>query len=241
MPTYNYYVYAPFSGKLKGRDCYSGGSCGNGDCCQHTPVPECCVRADTTCDGCCANCGKHIAGASGAGICRAADIFSLKGSSGVDEVKLYVNENVQSIRTLYTGFCACTPPSTHPWVNHGVIVELYACPSATAYLIGKVLYGHLQTRTVNHNQVYNRPAINGLKIGTIGPNWCNCGACVNGICNCNTCGCACYPTSSNHHLHMGRTIGNNGTTRSWVCNTDVTTSYWMFSWQMTISNLNCPI
>jgi hypothetical protein len=228
MPTY--YVYAPFSGKAKARDCYTNAiSCGSGDCCQRTAPSTCCINSISTCEDCCA-CGKHIAGA---GLCRAADIFSTKGSTGTEQVKLWVSPNILSIKTKHVGFCACTPPTGFEWVNWGVTVELYCGTGGGGTMVGKILYGHLQTRAVLNNHIYpdaTHPSINGLLIGTLGPNWCNCNSCSGGVCNCNSCGCSCYPTNTNHHVHMGRSLGTSGVTRAWACNTDVTNGYWIFKW-----------
>jgi len=183
-----FYVYAPFTGTGKGRDCY-------GPCCSHNSPSNCCIQRETTCDGCGGGCKKHIAGA---GLCRAADVF---GSPNA-QVRFYAS-GVLSIWTTHTGFCGSTPPPGFEWVNHGVKVDLYCSYTRNSHtFIGTILYGHLKTRNVGNGQAYNDP--NGLLIGTLGG--------VNEWCRCD-----CYPDVTQHHVHMGRSLHNSAVTNTWTC------------------------
>lgn len=178
-------VYAPFSGTGQGRDCYP-------NCCSHNSPNNCCISwSGVTCDGCA--CRKHIAGAQ---LCRAADVFGPPGA----QVRFYAS-GVLSIWTTYTGFCAQTPPLQ--WVNWGVKVDLYCSYTRNSNtFIGAILYGHLKTRNVGNGQAYNDP--NGLLIGTLGDESCN---------------CDCYPSGAEHHVHMARSLHNNAITNTWSCGT----------------------
>lgn len=205
MPSY--YVYAPFFGTAKGRYCYPGGSC------------NCCLLNEGQCADC--GCSTHTAGAS---LCCPADIFGLTGA----QVRLYASNNVLSVRTSYTGFCATTPPPNFPWVNQGVKVDLYCGSNARrGSYIGTVLYGHLMNRNVGNGQIYNGDQVNGLLIGSISNVWCNCNSCPGSVCNDPGCTCKCYPTSTQHHVHMGRSAAN-GFTNSWTCGTPVSIAFWIY-------------
>lgn len=183
-------VYAPFSGTGKGRDCYP-------NCCSHNSPSNCCISwSGVTCDGCA--CRKHIAGA---GLCRAADVFG----SPSAQVRMYLSSSVLSAWTTHTGFCANAPPPGFEWVNWGVKVQLYCSYTRNSNtFIGTILYGHLRTRNVGDGQAYNDPS--GLLIGTLGG--------VGEFCRCD-----CYPDTSQHHVHMARSLHNNAITNTWNCGT----------------------
>ena len=107
LPPGIYEVKAPFSGLLKGEDCY----------CANCPDGKPC-----SVEGKCTDCGK----AEGSG-CQHGTSYGL--TSPVDiyaegaAVVLYVNDNIKSIRTIRTNIlCINPPPPGCDWVNQGVMV-----------------------------------------------------------------------------------------------------------------------
>ena len=113
----NHYVWSPFSGTLRGQDCYCT-NCSNGTGC-------------STAEGFCSVCGSsqclHKAGIDN--VCCPVDIFGAANTA----VVLRISSTIQSIRTTRTGpagvnnnngdlLCDNTPPANFPWVNEGVKV-----------------------------------------------------------------------------------------------------------------------
>jgi hypothetical protein len=157
-----YYVYSPFSGIVKGQQCYCG-TCSNGNNC----------NTGGTCTSCGSTQCKHNSGI--VNLCCPMDIF---GSSN-GTVKLYVSSNITSIVTRRTGpndngdaLCATAPPQGFAWVNEGVKVDLYC----HGLRVGVVFFGHLRNRIANGT--YTSP--NGRTIGYLGDQNCQC-PCYNGI------------------------------------------------------------
>ena len=163
----NYYIWSPFSGALKGQDCYCN-NCANGNPC-------------TDSGGFCTVCGSsqctHPVGING--LCCPMDIFGGAGTA----VILRVSVAIQSIRTTRTGpnddgdpLCASAPPPGFAWVNEGVRVQLYTGTGGGGTLVGTVFYGHLTSRIANG--IYNSPNLKTM--GYLGNQDCNC-SCYKGI------------------------------------------------------------
>lgn len=225
-----YYVYSPFSGVLKGQQCYCG-KCSNGSNCNS--------------GGYCTTCGssecKHNTGITN--LCCPMDIFGGANTA----VKIYVSSNITSIVTRRTGpnddgdgLCASAPPQGFEWVNEGVKVDLYC----HAYIVGTVFFGHIRNRIANGE--YTSP--NGRTIGYLGnqncacpnPSMCNNQSCQSG-CGCvqgadgnKYCKCKCY---DGIHVHMERS-STNGYTYYRNCNTQVYTNTPIYRFT---GPDNCPI
>jgi len=196
-----YYIWSPFSGTLKGQDCYCN-NCANGNPC-------------TDSGGFCTVCGSSQCNHPAAinGLCCPVDIFGGANTT----VVLRTSSGIQSIRTTRTGplpnndgdlLCASTPPSGFAWVNEGVRVRLYTGTNGGGSLVGTVFYGHLKSRIANGT--YNSPNLRTM--GYLGDQNCNC-SCYTGI-----------------HVHMARSSGNSGYTYHRYCNYPLVTSSSVYRW-----------
>lgn len=163
----NYYVYSPFSGTLRGQDCYCK-NCSNG-----TP----CTNSSGSCTSCGSSQCLHVAGINGT--CCPMDVSGPASTL----VRLRVNSNVKSIITTRTGpnddgdvLCQISPPTGFGWVNEGVKVRMYTGIDGGGSLIGTVFFGHLGSRIANG--LYNSPNLRVM--GALGSQDCNCN-CYAGI------------------------------------------------------------
>ena len=196
-----YYVRSPFSGTLKGQDCYCI-NCNNGSPCTD-PGGFCTICGSSQC--------THIAGIDN--LCCPMDIFGAVNTA----VALRTSAGIQSIRTTRTGpndngdlLCATAPPPALIWINEGVRVQLYTGTGGGGSLVGTVFYGHLKNRI--SNGVYNSPNLRTM--GYLGDQLCSPS-------------CPCYTAI---HVHMARSSANNGYTYHHNCNYSLSTSSSVYRW-----------
>jgi len=190
MPTA--YVYSPVDGIITGRNQYCGQPCDNNPC-----------TGDHGTHRTCNNWSSPV------------DIDAVDN----EQLYLYVNTAVISIRTFVQYKCCCSHQNDYGRV---IIVELYGERDAQCY-IGSVLYGHIANPQVTDGQIYNLSGTSKL-LGNAPAGAHNCG------------GFTCY---SGSHSHMER---SGGATLAPCCCTDTLKgSTAIYKWDFTIPCPGAPV